>query len=74
MIGVPDPKWGEVGRAFVVLRDGHHLSEEEVLDFLRARLARYKIPKSVVFCDALPRNSAGKVQKNALRAPQAATV
>ncbi|MNL57478.1 Long-chain-fatty-acid--CoA ligase FadD13 [compost metagenome] len=73
VIGVPDPRWGEVGRAFVVLREGHMLTEEEVLDFLRARLARYKIPKAVVFCDALPRNSAGKVQKNVLRAPQAVT-
>ncbi|MBO9541610.1 long-chain fatty acid--CoA ligase [bacterium] len=74
VIGVPDPKWGEVGRAFVVLREGHMLTEAEVLDFLRDRLAKYKIPKSVVFSDALPRNSAGKVVKNALRAAQAATI
>jgi fatty-acyl-CoA synthase len=67
VIGVADDKWGEVGRAFVVLKEGGRLSEGEIMDHLRGRLARYKIPKSVVFIDRLPRNAAGKVLKTELR-------
>jgi len=61
VIGVPDPKWGEVGRAIVVLKQGETATEEEIKRFCEGRLARYKIPKSVVFTDALPRNPYGKV-------------
>ncbi|GII25652.1 acyl-CoA synthetase [Planosporangium mesophilum] len=67
VIGVADDRWGEVGRAVVVLKAGTTVSEEELLDFLRGRLARYKIPKSVVFVDALPRNAAGKLLKGTVR-------
>jgi fatty-acyl-CoA synthase len=67
LIGVPDEKWGEVGRAFVVVKEGMSLSPDECLEHLKTKLAKYKIPKSVVFIDALPRNAAGKVLKNALR-------
>jgi fatty-acyl-CoA synthase len=67
IIGVPDPKWGEVGRAVVVVRPGETLSAEEVLAFCDGKLARYKIPKSVVFASALPRNAMGKVIKADLR-------
>jgi fatty-acyl-CoA synthase len=67
VIGVPDDKWGEVGRAFVALKPGQRLGEKELLEHLAARMAKYKIPKSVMFIEALPRNAAGKVLKNALR-------
>ena len=67
VIGIPDEKWGEVGRAVVVLKEGQSLGEAEILDHLRGRLARYKIPKRVVFIDRLPRNAAGKVLKTELR-------
>ena len=67
VIGVPHPKWQEVGRALVVLKEGHTLQEEEIIDFCQGKLARYKIPKSVVFVDALPRTAAGKVLKRELR-------
>ena len=67
VIGVRDEKWGEVGRAIVVLKPGQPLTETEVLDSLKGRLAKYKVPKSVVFADQLPRNAAGKVLKNTLR-------
>ena len=67
VIGVRDERWGEAGRAIVALKTGATLSETEVLDFLKGRLAKYKVPKSVVFVDQLPRNAAGKVLKNTLR-------
>jgi fatty-acyl-CoA synthase len=65
--GVPDPRWGEVGLAAVVLRAGTHLDAEEVRAFLKARLASYKVPKHVRFLDTLPVSGAGKVQTRALR-------
>lgn len=68
VIGVPDPAWGEVGRAVVVPRPGSGLTAERVLAGLSGRLAKYKIPKSVVFADELPRNAAGKLLKAPLRA------
>ncbi len=71
VVGVPDPKWGEVGKAFVVVRD-EGLSEAQLLDFLALRLARYKIPRSVVFVEALPKTPIGKVDKKALLAATSA--
>ena len=67
VIGVPDERWGEVGRAVIVLKEGREAAPEEILEFLGQRLAKYKIPKSIVFAPALPRNAAGKVLKNELR-------
>lgn len=66
LIGVPDETWGEVGRAVIVVEPGHTLDEDALFDFLRERLARYKVPKSVVFTDALPKTGAGKIDKKAL--------
>jgi fatty-acyl-CoA synthase len=65
VIGVPDEKWGEVGRAIVVAR--HAVEPAELLAFLDGRIARYKIPKSVVFAETLPRTASGKLLKSALR-------
>ncbi|HEY1584130.1 MAG TPA: AMP-binding protein, partial [Polyangia bacterium] len=67
VIGVPDARWGEVGRAIVVSAPGATLDSTAVLQHLGSRLARYKIPKSVVFTDALPRNSTGKVLRQRVR-------
>jgi fatty-acyl-CoA synthase len=67
VVGVPDPKWQEVGKAIVVLKAGQQLSEDEILAYLQDKLARYKIPKSVAFIDKLPRNDIGKVVKRQLR-------
>jgi fatty-acyl-CoA synthase len=67
VIGIPDEKWGEVGRAIIVIKPGQTLTEPQVIEFCRANLARYKTPKSVVFVDKLPRNPAGKVVKGELR-------
>jgi fatty-acyl-CoA synthase len=67
VIGVPDPHWGEVGCAVVVRRSGATVTEAELLAHCGAALARYKIPNSVVFAAALPRNAVGKVHKPTLR-------
>ncbi len=67
VIGVPDPKWGEVGLACVVLKPGATATEEELLAFLQDRLARYKIPKRIIFMESLPISAAGKILKRELR-------
>jgi fatty-acyl-CoA synthase len=64
VVGVPDERWGEVCAAFVVLRAP--AGEEELLEHCRARLARYKVPKSIRAVDALPRNAMNKVVKSEL--------
>ena len=68
VIGVADEKWGEVGRAIVVLKEGQSLGQEEIVSHCAANLARFKVPMSVVFSDTLPRNATGKVLKQDLRA------
>ncbi|TXK40903.1 long-chain fatty acid--CoA ligase [Nonomuraea sp. C10] len=67
VVGVPDEKWGEVGRAFVVPRDGAALTAAELADFLRSRLAKYKIPVYFDIVDTLPRTGSGKILKPELR-------
>ena len=64
---MPDPTWGEVGRAVVVPKSGNPPTEAELLAHCAAALARYKVPRSVVFAEALPRNAVGKVHKPTLR-------
>lgn len=66
VIGVPDERWGETGRAFVVLNQGFTLSPEDIIQYCREGLAKYKIPKSVVILDDLPKNEAGKINRQAL--------
>jgi fatty-acyl-CoA synthase len=67
VIGVPDDKWGEVGKAVVVLKPGTTVGEEELIEHCRSRLARYKVPKSVAFASLLPLSAAGKILKRELR-------
>jgi acyl-CoA synthetase (AMP-forming)/AMP-acid ligase II len=67
VIGVPDPRLGEVGRAFVVTRSGSNLDEQSIIAYTREHLANFKAPRSVRFVDALPRNAGGKVAKPQLR-------
>lgn len=67
VIGIPDPLWGESVKAFIVLKTGEMMKEEEVIEYCRSHLASYKKPKSVAFVDSLPRNPSGKVLKTILR-------
>jgi fatty-acyl-CoA synthase len=66
LIPVPDPKWGEVGRAIIVLKPGASLTQADLVDWLREQMAPYKVPKSVVFVDTLPKTAANKVDKHQL--------
>lgn len=67
VIGIPHEIYGEVPKAYVVIKDGNGLTEEEVIAFCEKRLAKYKVPFHVEFLDALPRNASGKVLKTVLR-------
>lgn len=69
VIGVPHPTWGETAKAVVVLNPGEQIPEQELIGWLRQRLAHYKCPTSVEFVRELPRNAAGKVLKRVLREP-----
>ena len=66
VLGVPDPRWGEVGHAFVEPAPGAELRGDDLLRWLDGRLARFKIPKRVTVMDALPRTGSGKIDKPAL--------
>jgi acyl-CoA synthetase (AMP-forming)/AMP-acid ligase II len=70
VIGVPDDKWGEVGRAVVVLRPGTEVAGEALAEFLLGRIAKYKIPKQYRFVDGLPRTATGKILRKVLRETQ----
>jgi fatty-acyl-CoA synthase len=67
VIPVPDEKWGEVPKALVVLKPGTGVGEIELIEFCRSRLAHYKCPHSVEFCESLPKTGTGKILKKDLR-------
>jgi fatty-acyl-CoA synthase len=67
VIPIPDEKWGEVPKALVVRKPGAHLTEQELVEFCRTRLAHYKCPQSVDFLDSLPKTGTGKILKRELR-------
>jgi fatty-acyl-CoA synthase len=67
IIGVPDEKWTEVGKAFILPSEGHKISKEEILEFLQGKVAKFKIPAYVEFVDSLPRTAAGKIKKVELK-------
>ncbi|MCP1471717.1 acyl-CoA synthetase (AMP-forming)/AMP-acid ligase II [Sphingobium sp. OAS761] len=67
VIGIPDERMGEIGKAFVVLRPGAEADERGIIGWAREHMANYKTPRKVAFVDALPRNAGGKVLRTALR-------
>src|SRR5947207_14275930 len=67
VIPVPDQRWGEVPKALVVLKPDTEATEQELLEFCRARMAHYKCPRSVEFLDSLPKTGTGKILKRDLR-------
>jgi fatty-acyl-CoA synthase len=68
VVGMPDEQFGQRLRAFVVLQDSQRTTEQELKDHVKSNLARYKVPREIVFLDELPRNPTGKVLKRELRA------
>ena len=69
VIGVPSDKWGETIKALVVKTEGSELTEQELIDYVKSKVARYKAPSSVEFRDELARTATGKLQKFKLRQP-----
>lgn len=66
VVGIPDDKWGEIGKAFIVLKSGADLKPEDIQSYLQDKLARYKIPREVSFIEEIPKSSVGKVLKRLL--------
>ncbi len=67
IIGVPDEKWGESGMAFIVVKSNCHLSKSDILSFCTGKLAKFKIPKYIRFMEELPKNDAGKIDRQQLK-------
>ncbi len=64
VVGIPDPKWGEEVFGFIVPKQGMQIAEQDLVDFLKEKIANYKIPKKFVITDAFPKTATGKIQKN----------
>ncbi len=67
IVGVPDEKWGEVGKAFIVLKPGETMGSDEIFEFLKGKVAKYKIPRCAEFIEELPKTASGKIQKFLLK-------
>ena len=67
VIGIPDNKWGETVKGIVVVNE--KISDKEIIDFVKTKIASYKCPKSIDFAEILPRNPSGKILRRELRAP-----
>jgi fatty-acyl-CoA synthase len=67
IVGMPDDRWGEVGKAFIVIESESKLSEKDVKNYCLDKLAKYKIPKHIVFLETMPTNDAGKIDRKKLK-------
>jgi len=65
-VGIPDERWGEAVKVYIVLRDGESATAQEIIDFCHSRMASYKVPKFVEFRPELPKNMIGKVLRRRL--------
>jgi long-chain acyl-CoA synthetase len=71
-VGLPDERWGEAVKVYIVLRDGQTATEQEIIDYCHARMASYKVPKFVEFRKELPKSMVGKVLRRELLAEETA--
>lgn len=67
LVGVPHPDWGETPKAFIALKYGEKVSEDEIIKLTRSSLAHYKCPKSVQFLKEIPKTASGKISRSAVR-------
>jgi acyl-CoA synthetase (AMP-forming)/AMP-acid ligase II len=67
VIGFPDEEWGEIVKAIVVLKEGKKVTEKELKDYVKGRIAAYKVPKIIGFQDCLPKLGSGKICKKMLK-------
>ncbi len=67
VIGVPDMEWGEIVKAFIVLKKDENITEDEIIKYCKGKIANYKIPKSIVFLENLPKLGSGKISKKLLK-------
>ena len=67
VVGIPDPKWGETVKAYIVVKPGKQMTEDEIIAYCQSSIASYKKPRVIEFMDSLPRNASGKVLKTVLR-------
>ncbi|KAA3663438.1 MAG: AMP-dependent synthetase, partial [Calditrichaeota bacterium] len=67
IIGVADEKWGEAGKAFIVQQEGKTVSPDELFEFAKGRLAKFKTPKYIEITNAIPKNDAGKIDRKKLK-------
>jgi long-chain acyl-CoA synthetase len=67
VVGVPDPVKGELAKAFIILKKGETATEDEIIQFARDRMAKYKAPRSVELVESLPQGPTGKILKRELR-------
>ena len=73
VVGVPDADWGESVKAFIVMKPGEQLTEQEVIGYCQQHISSYKKPRIVEFIDVLPRNASGKILKTVLRNVETST-
>ena len=74
VIGIPDDKWGETVKAFIVIQPGTTVTDAEIVEFCRDRIAGYKIPRVIEYVGSLPVLPTGKVNKVALRQQHSAAI
>jgi len=67
VVGIPDEKWGEVGKAFIVVKEKHRATADEIRAYLEGRLAKYKVPKYIDFTGTLPKTASEKIRKYLLK-------
>jgi acyl-CoA synthetase (AMP-forming)/AMP-acid ligase II len=67
VIGIPDEEWGEMVKALVVLKKEENLTEDEIIKYCKGKIAKYKIPKSIIFLENLPKLGSGKISKKLLK-------